>query len=893
MNQKLGIASRAAAAVRWLSLGTAAIYTIAAVAAIAVGALDAEKKQAIDSLELTRNLIQAELEGISTLASDYGTQEGTSAYVASGDGSFLRRRFSSESLRDLELDLVALYDQQGTLLSSLAREGKAVPEHIPASIAGPHPFAKSLADGSPVSGLIDLGSGVYLGAVAGITRKDGFDAIRGALFFGREVGPELADKISKISGVAVSFIPVDVAAVSDEKPRVIRSGLNDPLIGRLRIVDIFDKPAVVVRTSEQRVAFRLNHRTILLIIGISILVLVAVFALLHKLLANFIDSPLRRLEETVADKESVNLRLEHEANERTSDLGRANRELHVYRSALEEITEGVVITDPTGSIIETNRAFREMSGYSKVELVGQNPRIMKSEKHDAAFFRAMWDTILETGRWEGEIWDKKKDGTVYPKWMKIDALRDGNGNIERYVGVCADISRIKQAEENLNRMAFFDSLTGLPNRALFQDRFKQALSRAQRTRSRVALIYLDLDHFKHVNDSMGHHAGDLLLRDSAKRIASQVREADTVCRIGGDEFTIILESIGSSADAAVVARKIIAVLKEPFRIENADVFIGTSIGISLFPFDGTNPDELVKRADSAMYEAKERGRGQLRFASGDSGVISRRRLETETKLRRGLDGGELFLHFQPQVSAGGAMVGSNIGILGAEALVRWRPPGGKIVPPDAFIEVAEETGLIVPLGAYVLKEACAESKRWLDHGNPLVVSVNVSQLQFERAKIIDQVTEALKESGLPPQFLKLEITESLFTRDVERMAEIMRELKTLGVSFAVDDFGTGYSSLRYIDKLPIDTLKIDKSFIQRIDSRYEGGEIATAVVSLARSFGLESIAEGVETAEQLDALRSRGCDAIQGYFVSKPLSADDFRLFIATKQIVSPLLSLA
>jgi diguanylate cyclase (GGDEF)-like protein/PAS domain S-box-containing protein len=572
--------------------------------------------------------------------------------------------------------------------------------------------------------------------------------------------------------------------------------------------------------------------------------------------------------------------LERNIQERSTELTRANHELNVYKRVIEETSEGIIITDVAGAIQEVNNAYLSMTGFSREELLGQNPRIMKSNRHDHGFFKDMWHAILNQGRWEGEIWDRKKDGTIYPKWLSIDTIRNEQGQPERYVGINADITRIKQTEENLNKMAFFDSLTGLPNRVLFRDRCGQALTRAQRSRSRVALLYLDLDHFKHVNDSLGHHAGDLLLCEASSRIVAQVRETDTVCRLGGDEFTVILENLSSSEDAATVAKKIIEGLAESFIIEGSEVFVGTSIGIALFPFDGDTPEELSKRADAAMYDAKENGRGQLRFASGESGISSKKRLETETGLRKGMELGEFFLEYQAQVSAGAASLASSQGILGAEALVRWRQPGGIVIYPDDFIQVAEESGLIIPLGARILIESCIEAKGWMDAGRPLVVSVNASQLQFERGRIIEQVGDALKASGLPPQLLKLEITESIFSRNMNRMAEIMQELKAMGISLALDDFGTGYSSLRYIDKLPFDTLKIDKAFIQRIDSRYEGGEIATAIVSLARSFGMESIAEGVETPEQLDALKSRGCDTIQGYYVSKPKGSSEFWSFI-------------
>lgn len=555
--------------------------------------------------------------------------------------------------------------------------------------------------------------------------------------------------------------------------------------------------------------------------------------------------------------------------------------LPVYQHLVQALNDGVTLTDCHGAIIEANKAFSRMSGYSRRELLGKNPRIMKSDRHPPEFFESMWSAVLKKGSWEGEVWDKRKDGTIYPKWLRINAIKDKLGKACYFIGIHTDLSGIKATEQTLNQLAYYDSLTGLPNRVLFQERLLQAINRAMQSRNRLALLYLDLDQFKHVNDSFGHHAGDLLLQEAAGRLSDQVRDSDTVCRLGGDEFTVILENIKASEAAAVVAGKIINCLKDPFVIEGQTIFIGTSIGIALFPFDGNNPEELTKRADAAMYDAKSVGRGVYRFASGSAGASSRRRLETQNSLRQALDRGELFVEFQPQTSAGGALPDSDSGILGAEALVRWRQPTGTIIYPDNFIDVAEETGLIVPIGEFVLRTACQEAKRWLDLGRPLSMSVNVSQLQFEQGQIIRQVERALADSGLPPRLLKLEITESLFSRNMHRMAELMHELQNLGLSFALDDFGTGYSSLRYIDRLPFDTLKIDKSFIQRIDNPFEGGEIATAIVSMARSFGMESIAEGVETVQQLEALRSRGCDSIQGFYVSRPMGAEAFRTFIS------------
>ncbi|MDX9957376.1 MAG: diguanylate cyclase, partial [Spirochaetia bacterium] len=593
-------------------------------------------------------------------------------------------------------------------------------------------------------------------------------------------------------------------------------------------------------TMQPSSSYMLGHTIAQTIVALAGLALIAAGFRLREARTSALLGNAETLGSSLAAQREAFEELERNIRQRSDELTRANHDLNVYKRVIEETSEGIIITDVSGTIQEVNNAYLMMTGFNREDLLGKNPRIMKSNRHDHGFFKDMWHAILNHGRWEGEIWDRKKDGTLYPKWLSIDTIRDAQGNAERYVGINADITRIKQTEENLNKMAFFDSLTGLPNRVLFRDRFGQALSRAQRSRSRVALLYLDLDHFKHVNDSLGHHAGDILLCEASNRILAQVRETDTVCRLGGDEFTVILENITASEDAATVAQKIIECLMESFTIEDSEVFVGTSIGIALFSFDGDTPEELSKRADAAMYDAKEHGRGQLRFASGESGKSSKKRLETETGLRKGLELGEFFIEYQPQVSAGAATSDSSQGIIGAEALVRWRPQGSSVVYPDEFIQIAEESGLIIPLGARILLESCIEAKRWMDAGRPLVISVNASQVQFERGRIIEQVSDALKASNLPPQLLKIEITESIFSRNMKRMADIMHELKNMGVSLALDDFGTGYLSLRYIDKLPFDTLKIDKAFIQSIDSRYEGGEIATAIVSLARSFGMES-----------------------------------------------------
>lgn len=591
------------------------------------------------------------------------------------------------------------------------------------------------------------------------------------------------------------------------------------------------------------------------------------------------------LRKNLENQRTASQRLEAEVTQRT-------QELWLYKQIMHDTGEGIIVTDPTGVILEVNPAFAHLTGYHPENLVGAPVSLLISNREPPNYYRRLLINLRKTSRWEGEFWISRKDGSSAPTWLTIDSIRDLEGRVQRYIGFFVDISKLKIAEESLHKLAFFDPLTELPNRSLFMDRISHALSRAQRTQSRLALLYLDLDHFKDVNDAYGHQVGDQLLIETARRLLSQVRDVDTVCRLGGDEFTIILESITQSSDASLVAKKIVDSLRPSFFINGQEIYAPASVGIALYPYDGKTVDELVKNADAAMYEAKDAGRGQFRFASGAAGKSSKHRLEMEALLRRALKKDKFVINFQPQVSTGSAIFGSNRGLVGAEALIRMGDKDERILPPDRFIEIAEDTGLIVPMGEWMLFQACAEAKRWAETGRPIPVAVNVSQRQFEKGVVVQQTEAALAASGLKPELLKLEITESLFMRDLQRSVKVMQALKEMGVSFAIDDFGTGYSSLRYLDSLPIDILKIDKSFIDRISSNQENGAVAMAVVSLARSFGLISIAEGVETQEQLDALKMRGCDTIQGYFISKPLDSQEFYGFLTDTAVKVPMQEL-
>jgi diguanylate cyclase (GGDEF)-like protein/PAS domain S-box-containing protein len=546
----------------------------------------------------------------------------------------------------------------------------------------------------------------------------------------------------------------------------------------------------------------------------------------------------------------------------------AEDQLRQYGQVFENTMDGVVITDADARILAVNRAFTQVTGYPRDEVVGRSLSLLRSGRHDDAFYAEMWETLERVGRWHGEIWNRRKDGEVYPEWLSISMVRDEQGAAKNFIGVFADISSLKESERRLQYMAHYDSLTDLPNRALLSDRLSHALQRARREDTQVAVLFIDLDRFKNVNDSLGHSAGDDLLRQAAVGLQACVRESDTVARLGGDEFTVVLEALGDPQTAAAVAQKILQRMRSPFRVADQDVFVTASIGISLYPADGADVDALLKNADSAMYQAKERGRDIYQFYTEELTGYARGRLVLETDLRHALARDGLDLFFQPQLEmATGRMVG-------VEALVRWDHPALGAVSPKEFIPLAEETGVIETLGEWVLQRACRQAAAWQRAGLPAVrVAVNLSRYQLVRGGIVETVARALEASGLEPRWLELEVTEGFFMREMDEAASAVGSLKALGASVAIDDFGTGYSSLAALKGLAVDNLKIDQSFIRDIPGDANDAAIARAVIALGRSLQLTVTAEGVETDAQHAFLRRHGCDLVQGFLYSRPVPA--------------------
>lgn len=545
-----------------------------------------------------------------------------------------------------------------------------------------------------------------------------------------------------------------------------------------------------------------------------------------------------------------------------------------------EAQEGMLVTDSAGLVLKVNSAFTRITGYSADDIKGKSPSLLNSGRQDSNFYHAMWDSLDKNGAWEGEIWNRRKSGEVYPEYLSISSVKDSNGTVTNYVATFSDITLNKAAEDEIKNLAFFDPLTLLPNRRLLLDRLRQALTLSARSGHEGALLFIDLDNFKTLNDTLGHDFGDLLLQQVADRLTTCVRKGDTVARLGGDEFVVILEELSrteleAAAQAEVIGTKIMTSLNEPYQLASKNHRSTPSIGVTLFKGQDASLDELMKQADIAMYQAKKSGRNAIRFFDPEmqAGLTVRASLEQE--LSHALEGRQFELYYQIQVD-------NLFHAVGAEALIRWTHPEHGLVSPASFIPIAEEVGLIVPMGQFVLEQACFQIKAWQQDAltRHLTLAVNVSAKQFRQAGFIDQVELAIRSHSIDPTRLKLELTESILLENIDDTIAKMNMLRELGVRFSLDDFGTGYSSLQYLKKLPLDQLKIDQSFVRNITSDSSDSAIVTAIIDMAKNLELDVIAEGVETEEQRQFLLDKGCMHFQGYLFSKPVTIEQFEALV-------------
>ena len=549
----------------------------------------------------------------------------------------------------------------------------------------------------------------------------------------------------------------------------------------------------------------------------------------------------------------------------------AELEMRKLSAAVEQTADSIMITDQNGIIEYVNPAVTQMTGYSRDELVGQNPRILKSGKQSDAFYQRMWKTILKGEVFTEVVINRHKNSRLYFEEKTITPQKDTQGNIISYISSGKDITERMEAQERLHHLAHHDGLTGLPNRILLQDRLDQAISRSRWHKRKIAVLFLDLDRFKVINDTLGHNVGDIMLKEMALRLSDCVREGDTVARFGGDEFAIILNDIANEDDIPQVLNNIYNSLVAAFDCEGRELFVTTSIGISLFPDDGENGQTLLKKSDAAMYHAKRKGRNTFQFYSTDDEQQAIERLTLESSLRRALERDEFVIYYQPQLSLSSCKVESY------EALLRWQHPEHGMVSPDNFIPLLEDTGMITSVGEWVLQSACAQEKaNQLAGHDAKKVAVNISIHQFRQKDFIQMVERTLKNTGLDAKYLEIEVTEGVLIDDMKETSSKLEELHSMGISLSIDDFGTGYSSMNYLRRLPFDLLKIDRSFVSDVTSSSDDAAIAAAIITLAHSIGLEVVAEGVETMDQLCFLDKLGCDSIQGYLCSPPLPAAAF-----------------
>lgn len=548
----------------------------------------------------------------------------------------------------------------------------------------------------------------------------------------------------------------------------------------------------------------------------------------------------------------------------------AEQRLKWAMAVFDRGSEGVVICDANTRVVSVNSAFERITGYTQEEVVGRNPSMFASGRHDKSFYRQFWQELLSFGHWEGEIWNRRKAGEVYPQWLRVSRVSGDDGLPDSFVGVFSDLSSRKASEEEIERLAFYDLLTNAPNRHLLRERLEQTLRVSTREAVQFAVLFLDLDHFKNVNDTHGHDVGDEVLIEVSKRLQAALRAQDTVCRQGGDEFIVLLTPMDQPG-AQHCAQKLLDALNQPVNTSQGDILMSGSIGISMFPDDGRTSQALLRNADSAMYQAKQEGRNSYRFFSDELAQKAAYRAALERALRDALDGNELALHYQPKVNL------ADERMVGAEALLRWTSETLGVLPPDVFIPVAEESGLIVPLGTWVLKQALAQMKAWHAQGLGWIsVSVNVSAGQFWKLDLPQLVADLLAEHGVPPHVLDLELTERVAMINPDEGVSICQRLKDVGVTMSMDDFGTGYSSLSYLSRLPMDVLKIDQSFVRRLGENVQDEQIVRSVVQLAHSLDLHTVAEGVETTDQLAFLKALGCDQGQGYLFARPLPPTEF-----------------
>ncbi|MCH9665195.1 MAG: EAL domain-containing protein [Gammaproteobacteria bacterium] len=578
------------------------------------------------------------------------------------------------------------------------------------------------------------------------------------------------------------------------------------------------------------------------------------------------------------------LSIGHNITERKSK----ERKLLLTASVFDYSIEGILITDPNGHILRVNKAFTQITGFSANSVAGKTLTIFSSGRHNNRFFDKLWESLKTNGLWQGEIWNRRQSGEMFPAWLNLSVVKNKTGATTHCIGLLTDITDKKLFEQRIQQLAFFDELTQLPNRVLFLDRLSQALVKANREKLLIPLLYINLNRFKAINDSLGHEQGDLLLKLVAERLKHCVRESDTIGRIGGDEFTIIVEPVNNQDEvvriAARIAKSVVETMLRPYDLNGYEAFISANIGIVSYPQDGTNATELMKNADTTVTHAKQQGPNQYLFYESNMNATAMKRMQMATDLHKALEKGEFELHYQPTLDIKSGQIN------GAEALIRWQHSDMGTIYPLEFIPLAEETGLIIPLSEWIFAEAIRQAKEWHDAGiSPFRIAINMSVHNLRSKELLTFIVRMIEEIGVAAESVALELTESIFMADLTDIKSVLTQLDEIGIQLLIDDFGTGYSSLSRLKELPAHTLKIDRSFVYDIPDNGNNKSLVKAMIAMAHSLNMKVIAEGIETKQQLEFLMGQGCDEVQGYLISRPIPAENFKkLIIGANQIFKP-----
>lgn len=830
------------------------------------------------NLQVAHSLLRGKQQNLQNIAEMFGRSDRVWQFVATGR----KMDFVKQRLVALNLSFAVIYDAHLQPLYAYSYPGSPLSaEHVIDRLQ--QNYSQLLSDKlliSDKSGIIMVDGCPLLVALHPINLYKNSSESGGFFLVAIVIDTPFWQQVNEQWGIHAHIKPVT-------QQQLVKSEMSQLARASIMLNDIAGNAVVVLENDSPSLIAKILHRGFIFFISllliVSLMVLFVTHFVLEKLVLQRLLNLSRRLQRigTVGGDEQLTVVADDEigsiaisVNSMLARLQSGQQRLQLINKVFATTTEAIVITDSDNNIVKVNQAFIDLSGYNRSEMMGENPRVLKSQRHNEAFYQQMWQQIVDLGHWEGEVWDTRKNGEEYPKWLIIDTLTNRAGEVEYYIGVSVDLSKIKQAEQRLHYLAYFDHLTGLPNRVSFCESLEQRLQQIDQNieEMSLAVIILDVDSFKQVNEAHGPEQTDRLLQLLAQRLSHCVFEDVVLARLGGDEFALLIDSEQCDRQLQMLSD----CMQAPFPLDLQQITLSASIGIALAPEHGRSVAELIKNADVAMYSIKDVNITCHKYFHPQMNAFLIERLELAEMLRDALAKQEFELYYQPKIDLRDGT------IIGAEALLRWHSPNG-MTPPDKFIPIAEDIGLIIPIGEWVLREACRQMSEWRCVNADLHVAVNVSPLQFELDYLPQLVAQMLQQTGLPAQALELEITEETTINNIDKTVEILQAMHDLGVELSMDDFGTGYSSLSYLTRLPVDILKIDRSFMQGIPASQNSTNVVLAILSLARSLNLKVTAEGAETQEHITFLRENNCDYVQGYFCSRPLTAAKFLDFIQQK----------